>query len=166
MDVEQDWSLIRQTWKRAQKSQRHQMVVSCDQSGQPHLTPIGSLCLHPSEPRGLYLDILNTTLRHHLDHDPQLSLIAIDTSLMTWVKGLVRGRFQGPVGIRLKGSAQSRRPGTPEELSLLKKRFALFRHTRGYQLLWQNASYVRELSFHHASPVPVGKLTSNQMNRK
>jgi hypothetical protein len=125
----------------------------------PQVTPIGSVYLHPSEPRGYYHPILTARLPKALAHDQRFELLFVDSDTLPWLKALLRGRFDHLVAARLKGHAVGpRRHVTEQEAALWQKRVRAVRWTRGYDLLWKDVRFVQELSFDALIPVRFGAM--------
>lgn len=125
----------------------------------PQVTPIASLYLHKTEPRGYYHPIFAARLMKTLTYEPRFELLFVDTSLLHWITGLVRGRFDRLVAGRLKGHAVGpRRHATEEELARWQRRVRAARLTRAYDLLWKDVRFVQELRFDALIPVRLGTI--------
>ena len=160
MQIHQDWPEIRQVFNAAFNSSSHYAVATVSPDGEPHITPIGSLIL--TEPgKGFYFEEFPSRLPQNLATNPQLSVLAVNSGLWFWLKSLFRGRFAQSPAVRLYGRAGERRWATEEEIAQWHKRVHSARHTKGYKILWQNMSTVRELEFHRAEPVRLGVMTQH-----
>jgi hypothetical protein len=159
MDLTADWAEIRGVFVRAQRSGLHQAFATVAPDGSPHVTPIGSLSLHPQEPRGIYLDLFNQQLSKNLDRAPRVSVLAVDAHYTMWLGALLRGRFSRAPGVRLFGVASERRRAREEEVERFQRRFRRVRFTRGYQLLWGRFEWVRDITFERVEPVRIGAMT-------
>ena len=130
----------------------------------PQVTPIGSVYLHPTEPRGYYHPIFAARLQRALTHDQRFELMFVDPGALTWLTALVRGRFDRLVAARLKGHAVGvRRPATEQEVELWRRRVRAVRWTRGHDLLWREVRFVQELSFDALIPVRFGAMPHARM---
>jgi uncharacterized protein len=100
---------------RARASSLHCAVASLDPDGSPHVTPIGSVLL--GEPgRAVYFDAYNVALARNLDRDPHCAMLAVDSRKASWLRALLRGRFDKAPGVRLIGTVAPARPATSAEL--------------------------------------------------
>jgi hypothetical protein len=126
--------------------------------GAPHVTPIGSIVLHRSEPRGYYHPKFTAKLRRTLDAGGRFELLFVDTRLRRWLPALVRGRFDQLVAARLSGVALPRREATEEEAQRWRRRVRAVSWTRGYDLLWKEMRFVQELHFERLVPIRFGGM--------
>jgi hypothetical protein len=148
------WPEIRRLWKSTQFG----AFATFGPEG-PQVTPIGSVYLHKTEPRGYYHPIFAARLMKTLTQDPRFELLFVDTGTLPWLTALVRGRFDRLVAARLKGHAVGpRRRATEQEVALWNRRVRPVRWTRGYDLLWKDVRFVQELSFDTLIPVRFGAL--------
>jgi hypothetical protein len=153
-DLTARWPEIRKLWK----STLFGAFATNGPDG-PQVTPIGSVYLHPTEPRGYYHPIFGARLQKTLTQDPRFELLFVNTSALPWLKGLLRGRFDQLVAARLKGHALgARRPATPREAELWHERVRSVRWTRGHDLLWKDVRFVQELQFDALIPVRFGAM--------
>lgn len=135
-------------------------IATVDDDGFPRTTPIGSVCLHPSEPRGYYLERFTAHMPKNLERDERCCLLFVDAALPFWLASLVRGRFARPPAVRLRARAGARRKATPEEIARFQKRVHFAKPTRGYDLLWKGMSNARDLYIDAIEPVRIGKMTA------
>jgi len=148
------WPEIRRLWKSTQFG----AFATLGPDG-PQVTPIGSVYLHPTEPRGYYHPIFAARLAKTLTHDPRFELLFVDTGTVAWISALVRGRFDRLVAARLRGRAVGpRRHATEQEVALWHQRVRPVRWTRGYELLWKDVRFVQELRFDALIPVRFGAM--------
>ncbi len=153
-----DWSATRELFRRGFRSSLHCSIATVGPDGAPHVTPIGSVML--TEPgRGIFFDIFTSRLTRHLDDDPRVCVMAVDSRLRFWLASLMRGRFADLPALRLIGTAGPRRAATPDEQERWLRRVRSVRRLKGHGLLWGNLSHVRDLTFHTALPVDVGVMT-------
>jgi hypothetical protein len=149
------WPQIRRLWKRAPFG----AFATLDADGAPQITPIGSIYLHPTEPRGFYHPIFTSRLPKALAHDQRFELLFVDPSAGSWLKGLISGGFDHFIAARLKGRASApRRHATPEEAAHFRRRIRPVSWTRGYDLLWKDLRFVQELTFDSLVPVRFGAM--------
>ncbi|MEM1203028.1 MAG: pyridoxamine 5'-phosphate oxidase family protein [Acidobacteriota bacterium] len=154
MNLHDDWNEIRHIFARSV----YASMATVDADGHPHVSPIGSLVLHREPGRGFWFERFTTALPRHLDTDPRLCAMAVDTRVTLWGRALVAGRFPQAPGIRLRGTAGDRRPGTERELDLFKQRVRATRWTRGHKLLWEGLAHGRDVVFDEAIPLRIGAL--------
>lgn len=148
------WPAIRKLWK----STVFGAFATSGPAG-PQVTPMGSVYLHPSEPRGYYHPIFAARLQKTMTNDQRFELLFVETGALPWLTGLVRGRFDRLVAVRLKGHAVgARRHATEEEAALWHRRVRAVRWTRGFDLLWKDVRFVQELSFDALIPVRFGAM--------
>ncbi len=96
------WRTVRRTVTRGQSTSLHCSVASTTPDGLPYVSPIGSIRL--GQPGcGTYLDVFNAQLRKNLEHDPRVTVMAVDSGLTTWARALLSGHFATPPGVRLLG---------------------------------------------------------------
>lgn len=158
----QDTRTLSAQWPLVKRLARKNPVVpiaSVDPDGHPHITPVGSLWLHPTEPRGLYVELFTRQLPRNLEHDPRFTILLVDSGAWTWLRGLLRGTFRSPVGVRLHGVAGERRRTEPREEQRFRRLIKPVSWTKGYDLLWKEMPFVRDLTFTGASPIRLGAMT-------
>ena len=82
------WRSARAVVRRARTSSLHCAIASIDANGSPHVTPIGSVML--GDPgQAIYLDVFNVALGRNLDRDPRCSVLAVDSTKLTWARALI-----------------------------------------------------------------------------
>jgi len=134
-------------------------VASIDPSGSPHVTPVGSVCLHPASPAGFYLERFVRNLPHNLEEDGRFAMLLVDTSPALWGRAILRGRFDRPLGVRLVGRAGPRRASTDEERARFERRVRGLAWTKGHALLWNDLRHARDFVVERAIPVVAGAMT-------
>ncbi len=151
------WALV----KRSFRSSLHYAFASVNADGTPHVTPIGSLLLKEDAPDGLYFELFTRQLPHNLEQQPQVCILAVNSSKWFWLRALVLGRFPSPPAVRLRGTVGERRQATQAEIALFRKRVGWSRWLKGHQLLWGNLHFVRvrEIHFDSIEPVRLGAMT-------
>jgi hypothetical protein len=140
------------------KSSIHCAVASRNPDGSSHLTPIGSVVL-TDVGRGLYFDMFNEQLARNLAEDPRLTILAVDSGRLMWLRSLLRGGFVRPPGVRLLGEAGPARPSTPGEVKRFQRVVGPLLRTRGGQMLWGRLPYVRDLRIDTIVPLRIGAMT-------
>ena len=156
------WRQVQRTLARAQRSSLHSAIASIGADGHPHVSPIGSVRLG-APATGTYLDVFNVQLGRNIDHDPRITVLAVDSSPATWLRGLVEGRFPHPPGVRLVGTASPSRPATQEEIGRFRRSVRPTLLTKGGRALFGRVDHVsaRDLTFTGVIPVRTGTLTSH-----
>lgn len=155
------WRTVRRTLARGQASSFHCAIASTAPDGRAHVSPIGSVRL--GQPgTGTYLDVFNAQLRRNLEHDPRVTVMAVDSGLRTWARALITGRFATPPGVRLLGEAGPARPATQEEQEAFRRSVRPALLTRGGKALWGRFEGVlaRDLTFTGVVPVRIGATTA------
>ena len=150
----QDWQAARKLVRQA----THVAVATCGPDGQPHVTPIGSLSLHPHEPRGYGLEKVTAEMPRNLASDDRVQILAVRRSLWFWVKSLWRGKFAEPPSVRLTGTAGPRRPLTAEELQRFRKRVRFLKPLKGHDLLWAQMGTARDITIDEITAVRLGRM--------
>lgn len=158
MDVVENWSEIKEIFKASFKSSFHCAIASVNHNGEPHVTPIGSLIL--GEPgRGVYFEKFPVNLKNNLKTNRHICVLAVNSSKWYWLKSLFLGQFTAPPAVRLRGIVGEVRDATETELKIWRSRVRSVRSTKGYTLMWEGMSKVREIEFTEMEPVFIGKMT-------
>ena len=158
-DIEQQWPQVKRLFRDALASSTHYAIASVTPEGAPHVTPIGSLILdRPGH--GYYFEAFARQLPENLQHNRQVSVLAVNSGNWFWLKSLIGGRFATPPALRLIGTAGELRQGTEAEIARWQRRVRAVRATKGHKLIWRGMSMVREIDFHRIEPVRVGPMTA------
>lgn len=155
------WQTVRRTVARGQSASFHCAIASTNPDGRAYVSPIGSVRL--GEPGfGTYLEVFNAQLRANLDRDPRVTVMAVDSGLLTWARALIGGRFATPPGVRLLGEAGPARPATDAEKRAFDRSVRPALLTRGGNAMWGRLDEVmaRDLSFSDVVPVRIGSITT------
>ena len=158
-DLIAEWPRIRALFEHARRVGLHHAIASVDPDGHPRVTPIGSLLLDRSAPRGFFFDIFSQKFAANLDRDPRIAVLGVDGRKTLWLRSLARGRFDRSPAVRLLGRAGPRRPSLPEERARWERRVRWFRRFQGYERLWGRLEHVRDVEFHAWEPVRLGAMT-------
>lgn len=160
MDLQENWESIKGIFLRAGKTSMCTAMATIDPDGSPHVAAIGSLILQ--EPcRGFYFEEFPGKTKRNLNRDPRVSVMAVDSGKLFWLKSLIRGRFTSAPGLRLYGTAGERRKASSEEKALWLRRVRPMRGTRGYNILWRDMETVRDIHFERFEPLTTGPMTRN-----
>ncbi len=154
----QQWDTMKKIFNKAFNSSFHYAIATVNKDGTPHVTPIGSLMLGEDR-RGFYFEGYVNALSRNLQHNKRVCVMAVNSSRWSLLKSFFRGRITVPPGVRLRGTATERREATEQELEQFRRRFRMYRMFKGYNLLWGNLRYVREIHFDGYEPVRIGALT-------
>jgi len=161
----ENWKEIRGIFKRSFTSSFHYALATVNADGTPHVTPIGSLLLDREEARGVYFEIFTSRTRKNVEANPNICVLAVNSAMGFWLKSLMKGKFVEPPGARLYGKAGPRRLATPEEIAHWHRRTGFLRRLKGYDMLWGNLTYVREVAFTRYEPVLMGRMSSPRSNK-
>ena len=153
------WPAIRRLAVRTRRTSLAFSIASVDQNGHPWVTPIGSLMFDRDRPRAVYFELLTQRLSTHLDQDPRVVVLGVDSGKWLWLKSFLSGRFSSPPGVRLVGKALPRRAPTNEEIQRWYRITGVGRKTRGGRMLWTTCRWAREIEFESIEPVSVGPMT-------
>ncbi len=165
MHITDNWTEIKQLFKRSFRSSFHYAIATVDENSAPHITPIGSLIL--GEPgRGVYFEEFPRQLPRNLVANQQVCVLAVDSGVGFWLRSLLRGEFGSPPAVRLYGIAGELRPATEAEIARWQRRVRRVRFTQGHKLMWRNMRMVREIKFTRMEPVQIGGLTKKLWNKK
>ncbi len=150
-----------QEWKTARRlihGSTSVAVCTIGPDGGPHATPIGSLILHHSEPKGYWLEKFPSNLPRNLEEDKRVQVLATNGGIGYWLKSLWQGSFDGPPAVRLKGTVGALRPATDSEKKRFLKKVKFARPLKGHDLLWAGMSMAREITFEEILPVKIGQM--------
>lgn len=136
------------------------MIGSVDNMGQPNVTPIGSLVLRDNC-TGYYFDLFTRGLSDNLDQNSNVCVLFIQTGGLFWFKSLIADECKKPAGIKLIGSAGNRRRASAEEVVLLHNKTKPLKMLKGYNTIFGNLSYVRDIEFTDYFMINTGKMTFN-----
>ena len=151
---QKEWQAIRSLVKQA----NHVSVATVGPAGQPHVSPIGSLSLHPTEQRGYWLEKFPGNLPRHLKADQRVQILVVQGGVWFWLKSLWRGSFTGPPAVRLVGTAGPLRPVTDAERARFQKRVRLVQSLKGAKYLWTGMAVARDVNFEEILPVRLGSM--------
>lgn len=158
MDLITNWKEVKKLFKKSFRSSFHFAIATVKDSGEPHVTPIGSLIL--GEPgHGFYFEKFTQHLPRHIESNRHVCVLAVNSSRWFWLKSLVCGRFTSPPAVRLHGIAGKLRKATDIEVALWQKRVRAVSFTKGHAMIWRDMSMVRDIEFNRIEPVYIGKMT-------
>lgn len=164
MQLKENWPEIKSLFRQSFRSSFHCALATVNDSGEPHVTPIGSLILDiPGH--GFYFEEFPRQLPRNLQGNRQVCVLAVNSGRWFWLKALFLGRFSTPPAIRLRGQVGELREATAEELALWHRRIRSLRASRGYALIWKDMRMVRDIEFTSVEPVLIGEMTRQVWGR-
>ncbi|RJR51183.1 MAG: pyridoxamine 5'-phosphate oxidase family protein [Desulfobacteraceae bacterium] len=158
MEIGKNWKTIRRVFQETLSSSVHYSVATVNPDGSPHVTPIGALFLR-GDRTGFFFDIFTRNMSANLERDPRISVLAVISSVAFWQKSMLLGRCDVPPSVRLTGTAGKKRKPKPGELARWRKHVAFAKGMRGYDLLWKDMDWVRDITFDGFEPVYMGEMT-------
>ena len=152
MDLDKDWTLIRQVFEAGTKSSKHCSIGSVGKDGRPHITPIGFVFLREDK-TAFYFEQYTKRLPANYEHNRSVCLMAVNSGLSFWVKSLYQGQFLSFPGIRLYGEVGELRNANSTELARLKSRIGPASYLKGSKLIWSGLTTVRDIKLDSAEAV-------------
>jgi hypothetical protein len=160
MNIVSNWNAIRRHFNRCFRSNFHVSIASVDQHGQPTVTPIGSLFLNDDQ-SGFYFEKFPSKLPEHATANENICVLAVNSNKWFWIKSLFAEKFEHHPAIKLYGKMGARRTASAGEVKRLKRRMRYTRSLSGHKYLWGEMDMVREISFHSAEKIQLGKMTQH-----
>jgi hypothetical protein len=160
MEIQSDWHKIRRHFNKSFSSNFHVSVASVDTENNPTVTPIGSLFLNDNQ-TGFYFEKFPSKLPQHSKNNPNVCILAVNSSRMFWIKALFRLKFSDFPAIKLYGVLGVKRKATEREIARLKRRMKGTNWLKGNAYLWSDMEYLREIRFTKAEKVNLGKMTAD-----
>jgi hypothetical protein len=158
MEIGNHWKTIQTIFRHSLDSSLHFAVATVNEDGSPYLTPIGSLFLSEAK-AGFYFDVYSVNMSKNLERDPRVCVLAVNSHVSYWGKSFVVGKCETPPSVRLMGTVGERREATEAELEIWHKHVEFARGMKGYELLWGNMRFVRDIYFDSFEPVHMGEMT-------
>ena len=155
-----EWRALRRLFGSAFGSSLHVSVSTVDAGGAPVVTPIGSFFL--AEPgRAFYFELYARRLGERLDADPRVSVLAVDSGKLLWLRALFTGRFARRPAVRLVGRAEpGSREATETERARFVRRVGPAWRLRGSQRLWGGLVRVREIRIDRVERIGLGPMST------
>lgn len=157
---DQEWQEIRRVFRQIRTSSVYFSLATVSESGEPYVSPIGSLILCRDK-KGYYFDKFFNKTAKNVTNNPRVCILAVNNGKWFWLRSLFQGRFPTPPGLRLMGTVSSQREATPDEIAKWQKIIKPLRFFKGYKLLWRDMKYVREITFDSFEPVKTGEMTKD-----
>jgi predicted pyridoxine 5'-phosphate oxidase superfamily flavin-nucleotide-binding protein len=154
----EQWRLARQVFSDAFRSSFSYAIATVNEDGSPHVAPVASLMLRDDR-TGFFFDGYLGTSARNLRRNDRVCILATDNNKWLLLKSMLLGRFVGLPAVRLMGTVGERREASAEEHRLFQKRFRRYRFLKGYDLLWGDLKYVRDITFDAALPVSIGAMS-------
>ena len=158
--TEEKWNGIIECYYDSMKSSRHCSIATVSESGDPNITPIGSLILTDNN-SGYFFDTFTKTFSNNIDNNNKVCLMFVNAGKMFWLKSLYKNKFSKPSGIKLTGTVGEKRKATEEEIESFRNVIKPLKKFRGYHTLWDRLEYVRDIEFNEYYPVNTGKMTAD-----
>jgi len=160
MDINNDWDKIRKHFNKSFSSSLHISIASVDSENNPTVTPIGSLFLNDDQ-SGFYFEKFPSKLPEHAKTNPKVCLLGVNSSRIFWIKALFREKFSDYPAIKFYGELGERRKATEKEISRLNRRMKATNGLKGNTYLWKKMGFIREIQFHKAEKINLGKMTND-----
>ncbi len=158
MKIDNHWTMIRKVFQESLSSSLHYALASVNEDGSPHLTPIGALFLRKDK-TGFYFDVFSVRMSKNFDNNQRVCVLAVNSHRSYWRDAFVNGKCEVPPSVRLSGFVGERRKATVEEVTMWENHVEFARGMKGYELLWGNMQFVRDIYFDSFEPVIMGELT-------
>jgi hypothetical protein len=158
MEIGNHWKTIQLVFEQSLNSSLHYAIATLNEDGSPHITPIGALFLREDH-SGFYFEVFSINMRTNLDRDQRVCVLAVNSSLFFWQSSFFVGRCETPPSVRLMGTVGQRREATEEEAARWRKHVEFAQGTKGYDLLWKDMRFVRNMYFDSFEPVHMGEMT-------
>ena len=160
MIMDSHWRMIQDIVRCAIKTSHHLSFATVSEGGIPHVTPIGSLILR-DDCTGYYFEEFTTQMPVNFESNRRISILAVNSGGWYWLKSIYSGRFPTLPGIRLHGRVRDRRPATQQEIETWRQRVKRARKTKGYKLIWEKLSHVRDIEFDSFEAITTGIMTKH-----
>jgi hypothetical protein len=155
---DEQWKIVQRVFTSASHSSFSYAIATVNEDGSPHVAPIASLVLRDDR-TGFFFDGYLGASARNLRYNGRVCILATDNNKLLLLKSMLLGRFVGLPAIRLTGTVGERREASREEHGLFQNRFGRYRLFKGYDLLWGNLKYVRDVTFDAALPVSIGAMS-------
>ena len=157
---DRNWERIRKLFKDTFRSSFYYSFATVDESGNPHVSPIGSLILRPDR-TGYFFEHFPRMMPVNLEHNNKVCAMAVNMKKWPFLKFMLSGKVSEPIAVRIMGTVGEKRQSTPEEIDAFLSRVRIFRFFKGHRMLWSKLRYVRDIKFDSFEPVGFGALTKD-----
>lgn len=161
--TDEEWAMVRATVRRTIRSSLHCSIASLNEDGSPHVTPVGSF-LPTQKGQGVYFDAFNAQLAVNVDHDPRVTILAVDSGPLMWARSFLRGRFVSPPGIRLIATVGPQRRSTAEEIGRFHRLVGPLLRTKGGDRMWRFLPLARDVTVESINSIRMGSMTADLPN--
>ena len=155
----ENWGKIKNYYKEYLKKSFYCSFATTSKEKEPNVTPIGSLILR-NDFSGFFFDIFPTVMTDNLEDNGRVCLLLVNTSKFFWFQSFRKGVFEKPSGIKLAGTVGKKRKATPEEKEAFLRKYKRLKRFKGFQILWGDLTYVRDVIFTDYYPINTGSMTS------
>jgi hypothetical protein len=158
MAIPINWPQVRTHFRRSWSTNLHVCLASTGSDGSPCASPIGSFFIN-TDGTAFYFEKYPKSLpAHAAGTNPQVCILAVNSSRWFWLKSLFTGKFSSPPGMKLYGRLGARRQATPAEIERFERRMRLTRSLRGHQYLWASMAHVREVHIDRVAVIRFGEM--------
>ena len=158
MEIGRHWDTIREIFQRSIRSSLHVAIGTVNEDGCPHLTPVGGFFLRENK-TGFYFDVFSVNMAVNFKHSQRICVLAVDSDINYWATSFMTGRCGIPPSVRLMGTGGERRKATQAEIDQWYQHVEFAKGTKGYDILWKDMRFVRDIYFDSFKPVYMGDMT-------
>lgn len=152
------WNKIRKHFSQAFASSLHVSVASYDGQSGLTVTPIGSMFLNDNA-SGFYFEMFPSKLPANSNEHPEIAVLAVRSSRLFWIRSLFKSEFSNYPAVKLYGVLGAKREAHKKEIRALQRRVRWTSVLQGHKYLWGSMHMVREIKFHSAEIIKLGKMT-------
>lgn len=138
-------------------------IATTSADGLPHVTPIGSVVLNDKS-SGWFFQKFTQSIPKNSETCEYATIMAVNDGNWFWLKSVLMGTFKKPPAMRLLVKLGELRPANEKEANKFQRRVGIFRKTKGYRMMWQDMSDIREFEIIEYKPVNIGAMTKEQFN--
>ena len=154
----ENWQKIRHYYNEYLKKSICCSFATTSSENEPDVTPIGSLILR-DDFSGFFFDIFPTVMADNLEDNGRVCLLLVNTSMFFWFQSFRKGVFEKPAGIKLAGTVGKKRQATSEEKEAFLEKYKRMKRLKGFNILWGDLTYVRDVTFTDYYPIYTGAMT-------
>lgn len=136
-------------------------VATVDPDGIPHVSPIGSVVLEDKN-QGWFFQKFTKNIPINTIGSEYATIMAVNDNKWFWLKSILKGRFKQPPAMRILVRLGQLKPASEQQSKKFRRRVGLFKRTKGYRMMWQEMSDVREFEIIEYRPVYIGAMTAAQ----
>lgn len=158
LNLQSQWAQIKEQIKKNRQKNMFVSIASVNADNEPTVTPIGSLFLN-DDGTGFYFEKFASKLGRDALTNNKICILSVNNSKWFWLKSLFKGRFDSFPGIKLYGELGEKREATEKEKRAMQRRVRKAKGLKGYEYLWKEMSYIREIAFTKAEAINLGRMT-------